>query len=327
MKTSLTRTKWALAVERMEAERSHYTKILLTLSPLDWLYHMHTLFLFTASDLKTIVIPSTIFGILGSVAQLTQEPVDSTLAIIQRTPLVFLWTWLNLLPFNISNQRQPSAFKEDRLNKPWRPLPSGRLTPKQAKVLMLSSYSTAIAFSLCFKGVKSCLALILLGWWYNDQDGAESCWIRNLINAVGYLSFVYGAVEVAVGSQAHLSAEACRWFFLIGAIIFSTVQIQDIPDQEGDGVRGRKTLPLVIGDMPARWTIAVFVPIWSLLAPAFWQLGPSAYILPVMLSCLVAGRIIYTREVEADKMSFKIWNVWVIAIYALPVFSVFERGI
>ncbi|CAF9905508.1 MAG: hypothetical protein ALECFALPRED_001000 [Alectoria fallacina] len=292
----------------------------------DLLYHMHTLFLFTASDLKTIVIPSTMFGILAPVAQLTQEPIASTSAIVQRTPLVFLWTWLNLLPFNISNQRQPSAIEEDLLNKPWRPLPSGRLTPKQAKVLMLGSYSTAIAFSLYFKGAKSCLALILLGWWYNDQNGAENCWIRNFMNAAGYLSFVSGAVEVAVGSQAHLSEQARMWFFLIGGIIFSTVQIQDIPDQKGDGARGRKTLPLVIGDMPARWTIAVLVPIWSLLAPTFWQLGPSGYILPVMLSGLIAGRILYTRAVEADKTSFKIWNIWVMAIYALPLFSAFERG-
>ena len=284
------------------------------------LYHLHTLYLFTASDLKTIVIPSTIFGILGIVAQLTGEPVVGIPAILQRTPRVFLWTWLYMLPFNISNQRQPSAIKEDLLNKPWRPLPSERLTPKHAKVLMLCSYSTAVVFSLFFRGTRSCLALMLLGWWYNDLNGAESCWIRNFINAAGYLTFVYGAVEVAVGSQVHLTEKGHLWFLLIGGIIFSTVHIQDIPDLEGDAARGRETLPLVIGEMRARWSIAILVPIWSLLAPVFWQVGSCYYILPFMLSGLIAGRMVCTRGIEADKLSFKIWNVWIVAIYMIPVF-------
>jgi 4-hydroxybenzoate polyprenyltransferase len=163
---------------------------------------------------------------------------------------------------------------------------------------------------------------MLLGWWYNDQNGAENCWIRNFINAAGYLSFVYGAIEVAIGSQAKLSGTSCQWFFLIGGIIFSTVQIQDMPDQEGDETRGRRTLPLVIGDMPARWSIVIFVAFWSLIAPTFWRLGLGGYILPVVLSGLIAGRLLWKRAVEDDKFSFKIWNVWVVAIYALPILKV-----
>ena len=300
--------------------------MLQAVSPPEVIYHLHTLLLFTASDLKTIVIPSAVFGILGSLAQLTQEPLTSAPAVVQRAPLVLLWAWLNVLPFNIANQRQPSAIEEDSFNKPWRPLPSGRLTPKQAGALMLVGYLVAITFSIYFKGEKSCLALILLGWWYNNQNGAETCLVRNFINAAGYLSFVYGAFEVAMNSEARLSEKACLWFVLIGGIIFSTVQIQDIPDQEGDGARGRRTLPLVIGDMPTRWTVIVLVPIWSLLASAFWQLGPSGYVVPVTLSGLIAQRILFKRTVEADKTSFKIWNVWIVAIYALPFCRGFGRG-
>ncbi|KAL2043851.1 hypothetical protein N7G274_003371 [Stereocaulon virgatum] len=316
------RSKLSLVTERRAAERRESTKIIRALPAFDLLYHLNTLFLFTASDLKTIVIPSTIFGVLGSLAQLTQKPVASPLTIVERAPLVLLWTWLNVLPFNISNQRQPSAIKEDFLNKSWRPLPSRRLTTKQAKVLMLGGYTVATAFSLYCHGTKSCIVLMLLGWWYNDQNGAENCWIRNFINAAGYLSFVYGAVEVAIGSQAILSGTSCQWFLLIGGIIFSTVQIQDMPDQEGDKARGRRTLPLVIGDMPARWSIAVFVAFWSLVAPTFWRLGLSGYVLPVVLSGLIAGSLLWKRAVEDDKFSFKIWNVWVVAIYALPILKV-----
>jgi len=286
---------------------------------------MRTIFLFTASDFKTIVVPSTAFGVLGSYAHLTQDPGMPGRTALPRIPLVLLWTWLNLLPFNISNQRQPTAIKEDLANKPWRPLPSGRLTPRQATLLMLTFYPMALAISLYLHGSRSCLALMALGWWYNDHEGAETWGTRNFINAAGYLSFIYGAFEVAIGSQAHLSERACQWFLLIGLIIFSTVQVQDIPDQEGDGARGRKTLPLVIGDMPARWSIAILLPIWSLLAPAFWQLDAVVYVLPLTLSGLISMRILRKRAVADDKISFRMWNAWILTIYVLPIMRTFEH--
>ena len=289
----------------------------------DILYHVRTIFLFTASDLKTIVVPSTVFGVLGSYAHFTQDPIGPGQSALLRMPLVFIWTWLNLLPFNISNQRQPTAIEEDRANKPWRPLPSGRLTPGQATLLMQTFYPVALAVSLYIHGVRSCLALMALGRWYNDYNGAENCGTRNFINAAGYLCFIYGAIEVALDSKACLNQTACHWFLLIGLIIFSTIQIQDIPDQEGDHVRGRKTLPLVVGDMPARWSIAILLPTWSLLAPAFWHLDAVAYLLPLTLSVLISTRILCKCTVADDKLSFKIWNAWIMAIYALPVMRTF----
>ena len=285
---------------------------------------MYTIFLFTASDLKTIVLPSTVFGIIGCYSRLTQDSNMPGQEVLQRIPHVLLWTWLNLLPFNISNQRQPDAVEEDLINKPWRPLPSGRLTPRQATALMLIFYSLALAISVCLHGSRPCLMLMALGWWYNNWNGAENCGTRNLINAAGYLSFTYGAFEVAVGSQAHLNGRAYRWFLLIGMIIFSTVQIQDIQDQEGDRARGRKTIPLVIGDMPARWSIALLLPFWSLLAPAFWQLRAVAYLLPLMLSVLISMRVLRQRAAADDKISFRMWNAWILTVYVLPIMRPFE---
>ena len=285
------------------------------------LYQLHTLFLFTASDFKTIVIPSTLFGIVGCYVPLAQEQQPSTLLVLRRAPLVLLWTWINLLPFAISNQRHTQAIQEDGLNKPWRPLPSQRLTQARAKTLMLASYVTAYVFSLLTNGTKSCLALISPGWWYNEKNGAESCAIRNFINAAGYIGFVYGAVEVAVGPGAKMTVVAIHWFLLIGLIIFSTVQIQDIQDQVGDKARGRSTLPLLIGDQPARWSVVFLLPSWWLIAPSFWRTGLAGYILPLFLSMLIALRMLCLTNRADDKVSFRLWNVWVIAIYITPLLA------
>ena len=73
---------------------------------------------------------------------------------------------------------------------------------------MLTFYPVALAVSLYLHGLRSCLALTVLGRWYNDHNGAENCETRNLINAAGYLTFTYGVIEVALGSQARPNQKA-----------------------------------------------------------------------------------------------------------------------
>jgi len=138
-------------------------------------YHQaYSLWLFTYSDLKTIVGPKTTFGLCSSLsAEIFGVSPKSTRLILARTPLILLWTWINLLPFAIDNQRQPLAIHEDGINKPWRPMPSGRVSPQQAKRWMLGLYPAAIVFSFCFGGLRQCVVLILLGLWYNDLSGAD----------------------------------------------------------------------------------------------------------------------------------------------------------
>ncbi|KAL8724363.1 MAG: hypothetical protein Q9166_007999, partial [cf. Caloplaca sp. 2 TL-2023] len=87
---------------------------------------LESLYLFTASDLKTVVFPKSLVGTLNGLSTLfsASGTPSSTLEVFSRIPLILLWTWLNLLPFNINNQRQPAAILEDKINKSWRPLPS-----------------------------------------------------------------------------------------------------------------------------------------------------------------------------------------------------------
>ena len=144
--------------------------------------------------------------------------------------------------------------------------------------------------------------------------------VRNLINAAGYLSFMRGAVRVgrdAVG--ASFSAAGNCWLFLLGPIIFSTIHVQDIPDQEGDRVRNRRTVPLVIGDGPARWTVATLVVLWAAVCLYFWRARFWIAMALITLSISIARRMIVLRTVEDDKRTFKLWNCWVMFIFSLPL--------
>ncbi|MCJ1390919.1 hypothetical protein MMC18_003780 [Xylographa bjoerkii] len=287
------------------------------------LYHLHTLYLFMASDLKTLLLPHLIFGILGS---LSPSIVPSTGAFSSTTiPLralrVTLWIALNLLPFTIANQRLPHAIREDAINKPWRPLPAGRLSRAQAHELMVTGYVVAGAASAVLGGLRSCLAMVALAYCYNSLGGADvSGVVRNLMNVSFYMCAMVGTIEVAAGdSTVAFAPKAWAWFALIGAVVLTTVHVQDLPDQEGDAARGRRTIPLEIGDGRARWSVAVLDLAWSVAAPVFWHKGPAGFILPVGLAGVVAVRLLRKRSVRDDKVTLMIWSLWMLSLYLLPL--------
>lgn len=271
--------------------------------------------------------PETAFGILSALSGpiLTTNQSPDLSAILARTPRVAFWCWINLLPFAIDNQRQPEAIEEDGENKPWRPMPSGRMSQTQAMWLMRMLYIAAIVASLQLGGLKQCLTLIFLGWWYNHLGGADhSCITRNLINACGFLSYATGATEVASRTEllgSPFNPVAWPWFLVIGAVVFTSVQTQDMYDQAGDGLRGRKTVPLEIGDHYARWSIAIAMAVWSVACPAFWQLGPGTYTLSMVTAAIIAFRTLTRRSVSGDKWTFRLWNLWMVMLYFMPLFK------
>lgn len=238
-----------------------------------------------------------------------------------RIPLVVVWVWINVLIFDLANQRLTSSVIEDSINKPWRPLPSGRMTVFQARRLLLAVLPVIFILTVYLGGMEETIAMMVLTWMYNDLGGAdESYVVRNLINAFGFMCYSSGATQVACGFGEHsLNPVAYQWLAMVGGIVFTTLQMQDMADQEGDQARGRGTVPLVLGDWAARWTIAVPIMIWSLACPWFWHLHPYAFIPPVTLGMVVSLRLFIFRSVESDKVTWKLWNVWISALYLLPL--------
>ena len=305
-----------------------------------WAYHLYSVWLFTLSDLKTIVSTSTAFGLFNGVAVALDNAhtpssnlhLPAPYQILSRAPLVLFWVWINLLPFNIDNQRQPKAIIEDALNKPWRTMPSRRLSPEAAKRLMFTLYPIAIISSLLLGNLFQCLSLVFLGFWYNDLRGADAnCLVRNFINACGFICFSTGALQVAIGGrgfdgQVAESAFQMRgwWSLVIAGIVFTTVQTQDMYDQRGDALRNRKTVPLVIGDGPARWSIAIPMSVWCWVTPRLWESSAVGYATPVLLGLAIAVRTLVRRTEGQDKNTFRMWNVWLMSVYLLPLIKACE---
>lgn len=148
-----------------------------------------------------------------------------------RAPLAVVWSWVQLLPLDIANQNSARAVVEDGINKPWRPLPSKQLSPKQAFKIMLGSYLAAVIISVWVGGLRQSLSLVALSIWYDGLAGADAKrFLRHLLNGVGYVCFTSGALEVNLGLAGGLPCETrlAVWFGIVCGTITSTIQLMDM---------------------------------------------------------------------------------------------------
>lgn len=302
-----------------------------------FLYWLRTFWLFTYTDIKTNIIPSILFAIITtwSICLRTQlvatpySPITMLSRVLISAPVVLGWVYLNNLPFSFSNQVSASAIEEDTINKPWRPIPAGRITAKKVARMIIPGYLVALTYSYFTNTMAPTVSLVFLGWCYNSSfvSGSEDWVLRTLLNAFGFPAFLWGALQAALfqtglqDASGPLSAWTIMkgWFAIISCVIFVTVHVLDMYDQEGDQARGRLTLPLVIGDRLARRCLAIASIASSLGTCYFWNCLGLSGLLPLSLGTLVAVGTLSSKSPKADKKVAIVWSFWLISLYTLPL--------
>lgn len=282
------------------------------------------LWLFSKSDITTFVVPDTAFGVLGALSGplLTTNSSPDVLQILARLPLVAFFIWINVLVFELANQRLPEAIVEDSYNKPWRPLPNGLITAVQTRRLLLGVLSLILGISYFLSVWKETSILFTLTWMYNDLKGGDEDFIvRNIIIAAAFGVYNEGALRVATGPDHDIVTAGFLWTTIVSAIIFSTMHVQDMQDQAGDSAKGRRSAPIVLGDYTARWTVVVPVLFWSLFCPLYWDIGVLGWFLPMGVGSIIAVRELWFREPEADHTTWVMWAMWLSCLYLLPVIN------
>ncbi|KAH7130476.1 UbiA prenyltransferase family-domain-containing protein [Dendryphion nanum] len=285
---------------------------------------LKTLYLFTANDFTTFAIPTTLFALFASLSGplLTTNPSPSLLPILSRLPAALLIVWANLLIFNISNQRTPTAVAEDKINKPHRPLPSGRISTESSRRLLLCVIPLVLALGWALQCWQETLLLFTATWMYNDLQGCDEDWVlRNALIALGYGLYSSAALRVVVGRGESVTGMGIQWVGIVTAVMFVTQHICDIKDVEGDRIRGRRSAPIVLGDEMVRWSVAAPVVVCSVLCPAFFGLGVRASLITLGMGALVAGRTVVWRDLKSDKLTWKLWAAWTVGLFALPLVS------
>lgn len=103
-----------------------------------------------------------------------------------------------MLQFDVSNQTLKP--EEDEFNKKDRPLPAKRITWKNALILRWLLVPACWALSACYskETVYASMALCLLTYVYDEMGASAGHWItRNVVNALGFMSFETGACLIA----------------------------------------------------------------------------------------------------------------------------------
>ncbi|KAI0593475.1 UbiA prenyltransferase family [Biscogniauxia sp. FL1348] len=277
---------------------------------------------FIESDFLTFAIPNATFGLVSALAgsRLLEGPRPLLVDVLRRGPAVLFFNFYSLLLFDLANQRSPESQEEDRVNKPWRPIPSGHITSEQTRQAMLFYAPAALGFNYMLGIWDEGLLVQVLSYYYNELKGGDG-FLRDVIIAVSYSLANRTSLKLVVGPENSISSHGHLWIAVISAIILTTMHIQDLKDQRGDSKLGRKTLPLYLGDRSCRIALAFLIPFWSLVTVSFWELDiiySSGYCL---LAALIAGRVLFRRDHQQDARTWRLWCCWHASLYALPLLS------
>jgi 4-hydroxybenzoate polyprenyltransferase len=150
----------------------------------------------------------------------------------------------------------------DRINKPKRPLPSGRLQLHEAWVFTLTTYAAALALAwlVAPRGRRECFWIVViatvitilysvppfrtkrLGIWANVTIAIPR---GVLLKVAGW-----SAVKTVVGVEP--------WFIgaIFGLFLLGASTTKDFADMEGDARGGCRTLPIISGVKKAAWMIS-----------------------------------------------------------------------
>lgn len=186
----------------------------------------------------------------------------------------------------------------DRVNKPGRPLPSGRMTVGEAKAITLVFF--AVALVLAWSVNVRCFSLALAATFFTFLYSVPP--IRT--KARGFLANI--TIAIPRGMLLKVAGWSCvksidrlePWYigFIFGLFLLGASSTKDFADIPGDRAGGCRTLPIVYGVRKAAQMIAPFFLIPFLLMP----IGALSGILtgnPIALCILGLG--------------LSIWGAWV----------------
>ncbi|KAG1786893.1 UbiA prenyltransferase family [Suillus plorans] len=265
--------------------------------------YIMTLFLFTKSDVFTVLIPIT----LSTFAAASHPDIN-------HIPDIIMWIWLHLLKHDIYNQMLDP--EEDQKNKPYRPLPAGHITAQNAADVHWLLVPVCLIFSAMY-GIKAfaCSACIeALSIWYNEFGGDKTGLSKNLLTAIAYTNFELGAMAVIGSSIDNIGACAVAFSSVVFA---TTLHAQDFKDEEGDRLTGRRTLVTLFPTF-ARMSMMIGTPLWSFYLSRLWKVDLVCSLAFVAYGTIVGARFVVYRTASAHKQSCKLYSLWFTLVHLLP---------
>ncbi|KAK2051400.1 hypothetical protein LY76DRAFT_528655 [Colletotrichum caudatum] len=174
-----------------------------------------------------------------------------------------------------SIKNQIDGVEEDRISKPHRPLPSGRLSEEEARVLYHVLFASMWAAALYNKTVPCTLTYTIAIVMYNEG----------------------GLAAIPVGHA------------------------QDFRDRSADAKMGRKTIPLLLSQQIARWSLAALMISWTVGLIALWEPPAVASVTFAALGLRSMYGFVSSHDEKDDYVSYCWYGFWLLGSNLLPIFS------
>ena len=189
----------------------------------------------------------------------------------------------------------------DRVNKPARPLPSGRLTRRDAWVFTLVTYAVALllAWLVAPGGRRECFWIVLAATAITILYSAPPFRTKRLgIWANVTIAIPRGVLLKVAGWSAVKTVAAVEpWFIggIFGLFLLGASTTKDFADMEGDARGGCRTLPIIYGVRRAAWMISpsFVVPFLLIAVGAYTRILTGNFTLLVALSAFMTAYGLY----------------------------------
>ena len=225
----------------------------------------------------------------------------------------------------------------DLVNRPDRPLPSGRISLNHAKTATaITMISSILSIALCYWLISE--SNPVEGFEVSDWYPSLAIWVIALILLINY-EFPFGlrlkdkglpgniSISISVGLVVVFGASAVfepfsekAWSLFFVGIFYNTSReiIKDVQDMEGD--KGRNTLAMRIGSENARtvaWVMSILA-LASVLLPFAIGIFPPLHVVlvipAVMTLMMVKGRIIIGEDAAASSLLKKSMLLCLVAL-------------
>ncbi len=195
----------------------------------------------------------------------------------------------------------------DKINRPERAIPSGRITIRQAKLLFIGTYSVGVGFaifhSLIFNlGLLNIILASFFGFigWVYAKWGKKSGFPGNIIVGISFsIGLIYGAI---LNNQ--IIPDYIYFFFLTSFFLLMAREIiKGCEDIEGDKKEGVKTLAIKIGVRKAKLTsiLCQILAIIFFITPIFTKvLSPLLFSIMMIPGIAIVGYSLILSIMKGD---------------------------
>ena len=170
----------------------------------------------------------------------------------------------------------------DRINKPYRPFPSGRITNREGLIFTGLMFTLAMSLACSIGPIALAMTLFsgLLLYWYSARLKRTVLWGNITVSLVTGLAFLFGGVAVGQLQRALIPA-AFSFLMHLGREI-----IKDMEDITGDAALNARTLPVVHG---IKFASLLATSVLAILFVVTWWPWVCGYYGKYYLMIIIAG--------------------------------------